>query len=38
MTLSPDTQLGPYAIVSQLGSGGMGVAMGRTGGVMPFER
>ena len=25
MTLSPDTQLGPYAIVSQLGSGGMGV-------------
>ena len=25
MTLSPDTQLGPYAIVSQFGSGGMGV-------------
>ena len=25
MTLSPGTTLGPYAIVSQLGSGGMGV-------------
>ena len=25
MTLAPGTQLGPYAIVSQLGSGGMGV-------------
>ena len=25
MTLSPGTQLGPYAIVSQLGHGGMGV-------------
>ncbi len=24
MTLSPGTTLGPYAIVSQLGSGGMG--------------
>ncbi|MEE8129462.1 MAG: hypothetical protein V3T48_04195 [Vicinamibacterales bacterium] len=26
MTLSPGTTLGPYAIVSQLGSGGMGEA------------
>ena len=25
MTLSPGTTLGPYAIVSRLGSGGMGV-------------
>ncbi len=25
MTLAPGTQLGPYAIVSQLGQGGMGV-------------
>ena len=25
MTLSPGTTLGPYAIVSQLGTGGMGV-------------
>ena len=25
MTLSPGTTLGPYAIVSQLGSGGMGI-------------
>ncbi len=25
MTLSPGTPLGPYAIVSELGSGGMGV-------------
>ncbi len=25
MTLTPGTQLGPYAIVSQLGQGGMGV-------------
>ena len=25
MALSPGTTLGPYAIVSQLGSGGMGV-------------
>ena len=25
MTLAPGTQLGPYTIVSQLGSGGMGV-------------
>ena len=25
MTLTPGTTLGPYAIVSQLGSGGMGI-------------
>ena len=25
MTLAPGTQLGPYAIVSQLGQGGMGI-------------